>query len=392
MSTLTIKNGPLEGAWQTSSGKGVAVHFLEGSYPARRAAAEMRDAERAIAALEELLAPPLEHRGRPIHIYLTDAVASDVDLADARAAAPAVTAEQGILRVVQPDAPAEAIAYALTRRLVGRWFGQKAARATLFVNGIAGVVAGRTGAAPNPGDTDEWVRDERAAGRDVSIFTRERERAAAAYPDAADPLATSFLGFLIEAYGAERLRAFLAAYDPERRDQAAAEAYQRPLGSLEELWLARLSDTSGSRSAFRCSSDTCCRSSSRTGFAGRRSPSTCSSAWLTRSRSRWRSSTSSTRSFPAEACASWLSSSPPSSASWSRNTLVTVRRSYVTALVNQRILLGLQERMFERLQRLSHDFYARAKVGDLMSRLSNDLNAVEDAIDRCAGPGRASSD
>ncbi len=208
MSTLTIKNGPLEGAWQTSSGKGVAVHFLEGSYPARRAAAEMRDAERAIAALEELLAPPLEHRGRPIDIYCTDAVASDVDLADARAAAPAVTAEQGILRVVQPDAPAEAIAYALTRRLVGRWFGQKAARATLFVNGIAGVVAGRTGAAPNPGDTDQWVRDERAAGRDVSIFTRERERAAAAYPDAADPLATSFLGFLIEAYGAERLRGF----------------------------------------------------------------------------------------------------------------------------------------------------------------------------------------
>ena len=35
--------------------------------------------------------------------------------------------------------------------------------------------------------------------------------------------------------------------------------------------------------------------------------------------------------------------------------------------------------MFERLQRLSHDFYGRAKVGDLMSRLSQDLNTVQEA-------------
>ena len=34
----------------------------------------------------------------------------------------------------------------------------------------------------------------------------------------------------------------------------------------------------------------------------------------------------------------------------------------MTAYVNQRVLLGLQERMFERLQRLSHSFYGRAKV------------------------------
>jgi ABC-type multidrug transport system fused ATPase/permease subunit len=44
-----------------------------------------------------------------------------------------------------------------------------------------------------------------------------------------------------------------------------------------------------------------------------------------------------------------------------------MRRSYVTAVVNQRVLFGLQERMFERLQLLSHNFYGRAKVGDLMA-------------------------
>ena len=59
--------------------------------------------------------------------------------------------------------------------------------------------------------------------------------------------------------------------------------------------------------------------------------------------------------------------------------MVTVRRSYVTTVVNQRVLFGLQERMFARLQRLSHEFYGRSAVGDLMSRLSSDLNVVQDA-------------
>src|SRR2546427_3657432 len=69
------------------------------------------------------------------------------------------------------------------------------------------------------------------------------------------------------------------------------------------------------------------------------------------------------------------------------NAFVTVRRSYVTALVNQRVLFGLQERMFERLQRLSHDFYGKAKVGDLMSRLSADLNTVQVAISAVLAEG-----
>ena len=46
---------------------------------------------------------------------------------------------------------------------------------------------------------------------------------------------------------------------------------------------------------------------------------------------------------------------------------------------------ALQERMFSRLQRLSHDFYGRAKVGDIMARLSSDLLAVQPSLDGAAG-------
>ena len=44
---------------------------------------------------------------------------------------------------------------------------------------------------------------------------------------------TSFVGYLIENSGAGAVRKFLSSYDPERRDQAAAAAFHRPLGALD---------------------------------------------------------------------------------------------------------------------------------------------------------------
>ena len=52
----TVVSGALP-EWQTFAGKGVTVHAPQGSYPAGRAAAELRDAEKSIAALEALLSP-----------------------------------------------------------------------------------------------------------------------------------------------------------------------------------------------------------------------------------------------------------------------------------------------------------------------------------------------
>jgi pSer/pThr/pTyr-binding forkhead associated (FHA) protein len=53
--------------WQTFEGKRVTVHAPEGSYAATRAPVELREAERSLAALEDLLRPPsdAERVGRP---------------------------------------------------------------------------------------------------------------------------------------------------------------------------------------------------------------------------------------------------------------------------------------------------------------------------------------
>jgi ABC-type multidrug transport system fused ATPase/permease subunit len=69
------------------------------------------------------------------------------------------------------------------------------------------------------------------------------------------------------------------------------------------------------------------------------------------------------------------------------NAVVGVRRAYVTSWINDGIRNELEARVFAHLQRLPHAFYARAKVGDIMARLSGDLEVVELALAQVAGVG-----
>ena len=230
----TVVSGALP-EWQTFAGKGVTIHAPRGSYPAGRAAAELRDAEKAIAALEALLSPPQDRLGEPVEVYLTDAVVEE------GSPVTRASAEEGLLRVVQPENPGPPVVYDLARLLVGRWFGPEAAKASLFVDGIAGIAGSRLGSAPSIEEADEAVRAELAGEAEVSVFS----------PDPGLVVPISFVGFLLKTHGPEPLRRFLETYDPERRDQAAAAVYQRPLGSLEELWLASLRELTGFRATFR---------------------------------------------------------------------------------------------------------------------------------------------
>jgi ABC-type bacteriocin/lantibiotic exporter with double-glycine peptidase domain len=70
---------------------------------------------------------------------------------------------------------------------------------------------------------------------------------------------------------------------------------------------------------------------------------------------------------------------------FSLNTVVGMRRAFVTALVTQRVSMDLSSRIFAHLQRLSHAFYAERRVGELVARLSGDLLVIERAIAQAVG-------
>jgi ATP-binding cassette subfamily B protein len=60
--------------------------------------------------------------------------------------------------------------------------------------------------------------------------------------------------------------------------------------------------------------------------------------------------------------------------------VVGVTRDYLYARVAVQVLTDIRHRLFEHLQRLSLDYYARTEVGNILARFSTDLAAVENAM------------
>jgi ABC-type multidrug transport system fused ATPase/permease subunit len=361
--------------WREERGRGVTVVAPAGTYAARRVLEELRAAERVLAEAQALLQPSSGAQ-TTITIYLTDPIVGTSD----DQASPAVSHAAAIVRVVEPERPGRPVAWPLVRFLIGNWFGEAATSATLIVNGVAGVIAARTETGPSLVEADEWVRTELEAGRPVSIF-------GPADQTIDDRAATSFAGFLVRTCGAEALHQFFTLYDVERRDHAAATAFHRPLGALEEAWLAGLRRTARGESPFRALFRQL-RPLIRP-HLGRQIESF---AYML---------IGALLGLAVPLAGKYLVDNVIPSGSKRRlvyfvfavliiygaNALVDVRRNYVVAVLNQRILMDLQVRMFSHLQRLPHSFYARAKVGDLMSRLSTDLQAVQSAIATFIGFG-----
>lgn len=55
-------------------------------------------------------------------------------------------------------------------------------------------------------------------------------------------------------------------------------------------------------------------------------------------------------------------------------------QDYLMNVVGQRVVLGVRNQLFEKFQQLSMNFYARKRIGELMSRVTNDVNIITSAI------------
>src|SRR5258708_11797237 len=62
------------------------------------------------------------------------------------------------------------------------------------------------------------------------------------------------------------------------------------------------------------------------------------------------------------------------------NGVVSLRRAYTVNWLNQNVLNTMQVEMYAHMQKLAHNFYLKAKIGDLMARLNDDLDNVQSAL------------
>ena len=65
---------------------------------------------------------------------------------------------------------------------------------------------------------------------------------------------------------------------------------------------------------------------------------------------------------------------------WAVHGFAGLGQDYLSAWISSRAMNDLRERMFGQLQRLSSAYYARVDSGDVMSRFSNDLAVIEQAL------------
>lgn len=62
--------------------------------------------------------------------------------------------------------------------------------------------------------------------------------------------------------------------------------------------------------------------------------------------------------------------------------LFAYTQSYLMAYIGQKVVLEIRNQLYEQLQRLSLDFYDKSSTGEIMSRLTNDIYALQEAIAR----------
>jgi ATP-binding cassette subfamily B protein len=296
-----------------------------------------------------------------IVIHLTDPVGDDGSLG------PSVLA-------IAPESPDTDLVELLTELRLRR-VAPAAAGSVLLSRGVAGYVA-NLAAGIAASDHDAPLKEHVEGGADVTIFSA----------NVPVPVATSFVAWVAAEFGADKLGRFFKTNEEGRPDAAAQDVFHRPIGGLEEAWLGELRQPAGA-SPLR-------------DFIRQVIP-------LLRPHWRRQLELGAYRfiglgyGLLVPLAGKYLIDDIIPSGEVSRltvfvvvlaaiyvvNAVIELRSSYVQTWLNLRILGDLQRRMFEHLQQLSHGFYSRAKLGDIMTRLTSDMQIVQQAMTTLANNG-----
>ncbi|MDQ4095807.1 MAG: ATP-binding cassette domain-containing protein [Actinomycetota bacterium] len=399
-----VKQGPGGLMWQELRGRRAVVHTPVGSFASYAAATEIEQADRIFDVLMTILEIPEARAGAPVDVYLVDPPVGPPGAAGQQEAAPPPrlqgVGESGIVRVVTNEAFPAPLATPLAQLLLTRWFGEKAASLPVIVEGLAGMAAGQAGWGPPPDEAHAWVQAELAEKRKVSVMPRGPRATGGGTINR--HAATSFVSFLIESSEPGDLQRFLTAFDPDRPDEAAMGIYEQSLAEMEEGWHEAMQGMGSNltvRSAlsfltpllkphagrylevllymlfgvalanllpvmFGCITDALAAGGDNAGAGG-----VCGVVG---------DELTSGRMLLILLVLVVL---------YIVEAGLQLRRAYVTGGVFSRIGAGLQERMFAHLQRLSHRFFAGARIGDLNSRLTQDLEELEGALESIYSQG-----
>ena len=398
-----VKQGPGGLMWQELRGRRAIVHTPVGSFASYAAATEIEQADRIFDVLMGILQIPEERAGNPVDVYLVDPpVGPPGAPGQQEQAAPPMlqgVGESGIVRVVTNEAFPAPLAGPLAQLLVTRWFGANAASLPVITEGLAGMAAGQAGWGPPPDESHAWVQQQLGENHQVTVLPKAGVDERATVNRQA---ATSFVSFLVDSSEPGSLQQFLSSFDPQRRDEAAMAVYEQSLQEMEGGWIEAMKGMGTNltlKSAlsfltpllkphagryvevllymlfgvvlanllpvmFGCITDSLAAEGRNSGAGG-----VCTVIGDTLTTGRM------------------VLILLVLVVAYIIETGLQLRRAYVTGSIFSRIGAGLQERMFTHLQRLSHRFFAGARIGDLNSRLTQDLEELQGAFESIYSQG-----
>lgn len=283
-----------------------------------------------------------------------------------------------LVRMVGPDGDAPPLPLLVTAEVIARSFGSTEPIVSV---GLAGIVADRTRTGPPVAalleelraDGGGEVQPDELMGAAFSAGTHE-------FTFFTYAASTCFTQHLIDEFGVESVRDYLRLTADGRRDEAALTSFGRPLAQLIHEWSSNAGTSLELRGPLR-------------------------RLWqhlrpIARPY-RWRFAELMAYVLVGVA----LTVALPLASKFLIDTILPqgdvgllavfigvlvalylyqavlgLRTGYVASLLDLRLFFGLQQRMFTHIQRLSHDFHDRTTVGDLMSRMSNDLGQGQQAF------------
>ena len=308
---------------------------------------------------------------------------------------------QRMIAAYLSDAQSEMLERAVVELLMTSALDVDADRTAVLIDGMLGHVTRRVGGSGSS-ELDAALLRLQSEGRSISL-SDVLHGPAAEGKILYTQTAASFVTFLLERYGAQAFVRFARAFDPDAPDSASEVAYRKTLNTLEGEWLASLEHSSSSVLG------TLRQGRSALGIVGflRRV------LVYLRPYLFWQLLVLTLTAVAAAFAVilplafgqvvallprgdhdplPWLLPARDSDAVFVLVAAVIVLflvqspsilvREYLVTRLGANVMNDIRMRMFEHLQRLSANYYARTSHGDIQSRFTNDLGLIEIALTR----------
>ena len=349
------------------------LHHAPESFAAQQLPTISDRLEKVYDVVVELLALPAG-QAAPIEVYLFEWLDDPLQPGTPLASGGFVAPEQGLIReVYRADAPGENLERSAIKVLLARAVGDRP-WPPMVIEGLRGYALQRLGVGATPDQARATLATAKEQGELPSMLTLLSSPST--LPDHIAHLATaSFLSYLVQAHGASQFRQFLAEFEPQNLDGAAHRAYGQTPRQLERRWQEGLGAVSpGGVLRFIKASLTYLRPhwAQALEVVVYLSLSVAFDVGLARMQGILLDRALIPRDLGALAVIMGILVP-----AFIVVQVTSLRQVYLKARITESVSRELRRQMFSKIQYLHTGFFQQVESGDLLSRMTNDLGAVE---------------